>query len=63
MWIQIDLKRIRIQLRFQGFYNQKLKKNYYWKTFFLYVFDQKLQFTYPSASIKDAQATGEALTF
>jgi hypothetical protein len=26
----------------------------------LYFLDQKLQFTYPHASIKDAQATGEA---
>jgi hypothetical protein len=25
-------------------------------------FDQKLQFTYPLASIKDAQATGEAFS-
>jgi hypothetical protein len=28
----------------------------------LSVFDQKLQFTYPKASIKDAQATGEAFS-
>jgi hypothetical protein len=27
-----------------------------------FFFDQKLQFTYPKASIKDAQATGEAFS-
>jgi hypothetical protein len=36
-----------------------LKKNYSWK-FNFYFLDQKLQFTYPWASIKDAQATGKA---
>jgi hypothetical protein len=35
-----------------------LKKVYSWK-FNLYFLDQKLQFTYPCVSIKDAQATGE----
>jgi hypothetical protein len=29
---------------------------------FLYFFDEKLQFSYPLASIKDAQATGEAFS-
>ncbi len=28
----------------------------------LYFFDQNLQFTYPNASINDAQATGESLS-
>jgi hypothetical protein len=36
-----------------------LKKNYSWKFFFYY---QKLQFTYPYASIKDVQATEEAFS-
>jgi hypothetical protein len=38
-----------------------MKKNYSWK-FNFYFLDQKLQFTYPLASIKDAQATGEAFS-
>jgi hypothetical protein len=29
---------------------------------FLYFLDRKLKFTYPWASIKDAQATGEAIS-
>ncbi len=33
-------------IRIQGFNDQKLKKNYNWKIFFIF-FDQKLQFTYP----------------
>ncbi len=33
-------------IRIQGFNNQKFKKKYSWK-FFLFFFDQKLQFTYP----------------
>jgi len=42
--------RIQIQFRIQGFYDQKWKKSF---------FDKKLQFTFPMAFIKDAQATGE----
>jgi hypothetical protein len=59
----IELMRIRIQhflllrIRIQGFDNQKLKINYSWKFFINY---QKLQLTYPWASLKDAQARGEA---
>jgi hypothetical protein len=34
---------------------------YSWKCNF-YFLDQKLQFTFPYASIKDAQATGEAFS-
>ncbi len=56
--IQI-LMRIRIQFQIQGFDDQKLEKIYSWKFLFLF-FDQKLQFTYPYASLKDAQATEEA---
>jgi hypothetical protein len=37
------------------------KKIYSWKLNF-YFLDQKLQFTYPQDSIKDAQATGEAFS-
>ncbi len=43
------------------FYDLKLKKIYSWK-FNFYFLDQKLQFPYPYASIKDAQATGEAFS-
>jgi hypothetical protein len=39
----------------------KLNKIYSWK-FNFYFLDQKLQFTYPYTSIKDAQATGEAFS-
>jgi hypothetical protein len=39
----------------------KLKKIYSWK-FNFYFLDQKLQFTFPLASVKDAQATGEAFS-
>jgi hypothetical protein len=67
--MRIDLMRIRIQHFFlmadpdpdPGFDDQKLKKIYSWK-FNFYFLDQKLQFTYPYASIKDAQATGEAFS-
>jgi hypothetical protein len=50
--------RIRIQFQIQGFDDQKLKKKFTAGIFF-YFFDQKLQFTYLQASLKDAQATGE----
>ncbi len=33
------------------------RKKHSWK-----IYDQKLQFTYPMASIKDVQATGEAFS-
>jgi hypothetical protein len=47
-------------IRIQSIENQKLKiKNTYSRNFFLY---QKLQFTYPLASIKEVQATGEAFS-
>ncbi len=62
LWIRIHSLRIRIRIqslmleantdpdpvpiRIQGFNDQKLKKNYSWKFFFIF-FDQKLQFTYP----------------
>ncbi len=46
LWIRIDLMRIWIQFRNQGFYEQKLKKINSCKTF-LYFWDRKLQFNYP----------------
>ncbi len=63
LWIRIHFFRIRIQnlrmnintdpdpIWIQGFHDQKLKKIRAEK-FFLFFFDQKLQFTYPWASIK-----------
>jgi len=53
--------RIRIHLiRIQGFDDQKWKK----KNLQLNKnFDQKLQFTYPYASIKDVQVTKEAFSY
>ncbi len=74
--IRIDLMRIRIRIRIQPFFylriripdpdpgfddQLKFKKIYSWK-FNFYFLDQTLQFTYPWASIKDAQATGEAFS-
>jgi hypothetical protein len=53
--------RIRIPDPDPGFGDLKLKKIYN-KKFNFYFFDQKLQFSYPYASIKDAQATGEAFS-
>jgi hypothetical protein len=50
--------RIRIQFQIQGFDDQKLNNIYSWN--FFYFFYQKLQFTYPQASLKYAQATEEA---
>jgi hypothetical protein len=44
-----------------GFDDLKLKKIRSWK-FNFYFLDQKLLFTYPKASIKDAQATEEAFS-
>jgi hypothetical protein len=44
-----------------GFDDLKFKKIYSGK-FNFYFLDQKLQFTYPQASIKDSQATGEAFS-
>jgi hypothetical protein len=44
-----------------GFDDLKVKKMYNSK-FNFYFFDQKLLFTYPQASIKEAQATGEAFS-
>ncbi len=48
-----------IRIRIQSFNDQKLKKNYSWKKV-KFFFDQKLQFTYPKASIKNVQVTEEA---
>jgi hypothetical protein len=57
--IRIHFLRIRIQhlrmtinpdpdpIRVQGFHDKKLKKNDSWKFFLIFIFDQKLQFTYP----------------
>ena len=55
--------RIRNTFQFQilGFDDQKLEKIYSWK-FNFYFLDQKLPFTYPQASTKDAQSTGEAFS-
>ncbi len=75
--IRIDLMRIRIRIRIRIFANcgsgfripdpdprfddLKLEKIYSWKFNFDFL-DQKLLFTYPQASIKDTQATGEAFS-
>ncbi len=73
--IRIDLMRIRIRIQHffllririadpdpdPGFDDLKLKKIYSWK-FNFYFLDKKLPFTYPEASIKDAQATGKAFS-
>jgi hypothetical protein len=53
--------RIRIPDPDPGFDDLKLKKIYSWK-FNFYFLDKKWPFTYPKASIKDAQATGEAFS-
>ncbi len=49
-----------------GWMAKKLKKNYSWKKLKLkeikFFFDQKLQFTYPKASIKNVQVTEEAFS-
>ncbi len=52
-WIPIRI-RFRIRIRIHGFDDQKWEKIYSWN-FFKYFFDQKLQFTYPSAFIKNAK--------
>jgi hypothetical protein len=52
---------LRIRIPDPGFDDLKLRKIYNWK-FNFHFLDQKLQFTYPKASIKDAQATGEAFS-
>jgi hypothetical protein len=44
-----------------GFDDLKFKKSTAGR-FNFYFFDQKLQFTYPYASIKDSQAIGEAFS-
>jgi hypothetical protein len=62
LWIRFDLMLIRIRIRIQGFDDQKLEKKITAVKFFDIFLDRKLQFTYPSASIKDAQATGEAFS-
>jgi hypothetical protein len=58
LWIRIDLMRIqtrikipmrirvRYQFQIQSLDDQKLEKIYGWE-FFIYFFDQKMQFTYP----------------
>ncbi len=56
--IRIDLMRIRIRIQADDL---EFKKIYSWR-FNFYFPDQKLQFTYPEASIKGAQATGEAFS-
>jgi hypothetical protein len=45
-----------------GFDVKKLKKINTGEKFFVLFFDQKLQFTYPLASLKDVKATGEAFS-
>ncbi len=55
--------RIRIHFWNQGFYDKKCEKKLQLSNFLGFCFlDFKLQFTYPKVSIKDAQATGEALS-
>jgi hypothetical protein len=49
---------MRIRIQIQGFDDQNLKKKMQLKKDFYFI-DQKLKFTYPSASMKDVQATGE----
>jgi hypothetical protein len=57
--------RVRIRIRIPDpdpeFDDLKVRKIYSWK-FNFYFLDQKLQFTNPKATIKDAQATGEAFS-
>lgn len=48
---------MRILIQILDFYDQELGKIYSCKN--CYIFDQKLQITYPYASLKDVQATGE----
>ncbi len=50
-----------IPIRIWGFDDQKLKKIYSWKKITNFL-NQKLQFTYPQAFIKDVQATEEAFS-
>jgi hypothetical protein len=68
--IRIRIQRLRLEtnpdtdtdpdpIRIQGFNDQKLKKNTAEKKN-IFFFDQKLQFTYPEASIKCVQVTEEA---
>ncbi len=64
LWIRIqhfNLIRIRIRHRTQGFDDQKFKKFTGGKIFFIF-FIKKLQLTYPYASLKYVQATGEAFS-
>jgi hypothetical protein len=53
--------KLRIRIPDPGFDDLKLEKIYSWK-FNFYFLDQKLQFTYPQASINDAQASAEAFS-
>jgi hypothetical protein len=52
-WLNADPYRI------HGFFDQKWEKFYSWKEFDIFL-HLKLQFTYPLASMKDVNATGEA---
>ncbi len=52
--------RIRVHL-IQGYYDQKIVKNLQRKNIKKFL-DQKLQFTYPYATIKDVQVTKEAFS-
>jgi hypothetical protein len=45
-----------------GFFDEKKFEKRTTKIFFFLFFDLKLQFTYPSASIKDVKASGEAFS-
>ncbi len=62
IWMRIRIQHFRLNtdpplpdtIRIQGCnYDQKFKKNYGWKKKIKFFLNQKLQFTYPYASIKD----------
>jgi hypothetical protein len=48
---------IRIEFQIHGFDDEKMRKLYNWK-FCKNLFERILQFIYPQASLKNAQATG-----
>ncbi len=58
LWIRLQHSK---WIRILGFDDQKLKKKVQMKKNVPF-FDQKLQFTYPQASFKDVQTTGEAFS-
>jgi hypothetical protein len=63
--IRIQIQHFRLKtvdpIRIQGFDDQKIKNNLLLQKK-LFILDQKQQFTYPLASIKNFQATEEAFS-